>query len=169
DFHSGLVAARQAGDRRSEMRALWELGGPTVAHGAPISECVLHLEEGLTIAESLGDRAAQADLLGRLAILNTKRLRLAKAVDLGRRAVAAGRAARSERALVRGLDGLKCAYARLGELQPLVEVIDELEPLLRRLGDLWWLQWTVFESAVPAIAAARWAEAERRVEAAREL
>ena len=42
-------------------------------------------------------------------------------------------------------------------------MIDELAPLLRRLGDLRLLQWTVFESAVPAFAAARWDEAEQRM------
>src|SRR3954452_21873203 len=50
-----------------------------------------------------------------------------------------------------------------------MEVIDELEPLLRRLGDLRLLQWTVFESAIPAFAAARWDEAEHRMAEALEV
>ena len=48
-------------------------------------------------------------------------------------------------------------------------MIDELEPLLRRLGDLTLLQWTVFESAFPAFAAARWEEAEHRMTEAVEV
>jgi len=48
-------------------------------------------------------------------------------------------------------------------------VIDELEPLLRRLGNLRLLAWTVFESAIPAVAAARWDEAERRMTEAVDL
>jgi DNA-binding SARP family transcriptional activator len=170
DFRAGLATAREAGDRRYEVRALRELGGhgPT-AIGAPVRELSGHLEQGLRIALSLGDREAEADLLARLAILQGSRLRFTEAVGLGRRAVAAGRAARSDRALALGLDGLKTAHAYLGEVAPLTTVIDELEPLLRRLGDLERLQWTVFESAVPAFAAARWDEAERRMTQAVEV
>ena len=155
DFRAGLATAREAGDRRHEVRALRELGGHALnALGAPARESAGYLQQGLRIALSLGDRAAEADLLARLAILQSNRLRFTEAVGLGRRAVAAGRAARSDRALALGLDGLKTAHAYLGEVAPLTEVIDELEPLLRRLGDLRLLEWTVFESAIPAFAAA---------------
>jgi tetratricopeptide (TPR) repeat protein len=170
DFQAGLATAREAGDRRHEVRALRELGGHApVALGATAGESAGHLEQGLRIALSLGDREAEADLLGRLAILQSNRLRFTEALGLGRRAVAAGRAARSDRALAVGLDGLKTAHAYVGEVEPLMEVIDELEPLLRRLGDLRLLQWTVFESAIPAFAAARWDEAEHRMAEALEV
>jgi tetratricopeptide (TPR) repeat protein len=164
DFRSGHATARQAGDRRHEMRALRELGGHApVALGAPVAESEAFLRNGLVIATSLGDRGAEADFLGRLAVLHSNRLRFTDAVRLGLRAVEAGRAARADQALALGLDGLKNAYAFLGEVGSLTEVIDELEPLVRRSGDLHQLQWTVFESAVPAIAAARWVDAERRI------
>jgi tetratricopeptide (TPR) repeat protein len=164
DFRAGLATARQAGDRRHEMRALRELGGHApVALGMPVAESAQRLRAGLAIAGSLGDREAEADFLARLAIVHTNRLRFTEAVHLGRRAVAAGRAAHADRALALGLDGLKNVYAYLGEVGPLAVLIDELDPLLRRLGDLERLQWVVFESAVPAIAAAHWDEAERRV------
>ena len=170
DFRAGLATAREAGDRRHEVRALRALGGHgPVALGASAHDSADHLQQGLRIALSLGDREAEADLLARLAILQTNRLRFTEAVALGRRAVAAGRAARSDRALALGLDGLKTAHAYVGEVVPLMEVIDELEPLLRRLGDLRLLQWTVFESAIPAFAAARWDEAEHRMAEALEV
>jgi hypothetical protein len=170
DFRAGLATAREAGDRRHEVRALRALGGHApIGLGAPLSESVGHLEQGLRIALSLGDREAEADLLARLAILQGNRLRFTEAVELGRRAVAAGRASRSDRALAFGLDVLKTAHAYLGEVASLTEVIDELEPLLRRLGDLELLQWTVFESAFPAVAAARWDEAEHRMAEAVEV
>ena len=170
DFRAGLATAREAGDRRHEVRALRALGGHgPVALGASARDSADHLQQGLRIALSLGDREAEADLLARLAILQSNRLRFAESVALGRRAVAAGRAARSDRALALGLDGLKTAHAYVGEVEPLMEVIDELEPLLRRLGDLRLLQWTVFESAIPAFAAARWDEAEHRMTEALEV
>ena len=37
-------------------------------------------------------------------------------------------------------------------MRELAPVVEELEPLLRRLGDLWALQWTVFESAFVPLA-----------------
>jgi len=170
DFRAGLATAREAGDRRHEVRALRGLGGHVLnALGAPAHESAAYLQQGLRIALSLGDREAEADLLARLAILQSNRLQFTEAVGLGRRAVAAGRAARSDRALARGLDGLKTPHAYLGEVAPLTEVIDELEPLLRRLGDLKLLEWTVFESAIPAVAAARWDEAEHRMAEAVEI
>jgi DNA-binding SARP family transcriptional activator len=170
DFRAGLATAREAGDRRHEVRALRALGSHApITLGAPASESVGYLEQGLRIALSLGDREAEADLLARLAILQSNRLRFAAAVGLGRRAVAAGRASRSDRTLAVALDGLKTAYAYLGEVAPLTEVIGELEPLLRRIGDLWLLEWTVFESAIPAFAAARWDEAEHRMAQAVEV
>jgi hypothetical protein len=48
-------------------------------------------------------------------------------------------------------------------------VVAELEPLLRRLGDLWMLQWTVFESAFVPLAAGDDALAVERIERAREV
>ena len=166
DHQAAAATARRAGDRRLEMQALRELGGHTpVISGVAVDECADRLRQGLRIAEALGDRAAQADLLGFLSVLATNRLRFTEAVELGRRAVRAGRAAGSDRALAAGLDGLKSTYAYLGESDPLREVLDELEPLVRRLGDQKLLLWTLFEAALPDIGRADWASAEERIDA----
>ena len=53
--------------------------------------------------------------------------------DANRRAVAVARTAHTVEALALGLDGLKNAYAYLGEVGPLTEVIGELEPMLREI------------------------------------
>src|SRR5207344_1759110 len=72
DFQAALAAARRAGDRRLEMHALRWLGGHSpIGLGTPIGECTDRLREGLRVAESLGDRAAEADFLGWLAIIAT--------------------------------------------------------------------------------------------------
>ena len=160
DFSAGAAAARAAGDQRLEMLALRHLGGDVpVAHGMPTGYCESHLARGLRLAELLGDQAAAADLLARLAIIATNTLRFDRALEYGRRAVAAGRAAGDDQALAAGLDGLKTAHAYLGHVGPLASVLDELEPLLRRQGDLFRLQHAVFESAFVPLAAGDWDQA----------
>ena len=167
DLTLGAADAHAAGDRRLEMMALRELGGDVPAsRGLPISFYVSNLERGLRIAESTGDRATEADLLGRLAIIAANRLRLDVALDYGLRAVAAARASADEHALAAGLDGLKIAYLSLGDVQGLAGVLAELNPLLRSLGDLFRLQWAEFESAFPFIAAAKWDKATTAMETA---
>ena len=86
DLTLGADHARAAGDRRLEMLALYELGADiTVQRGLPISYYMSNLENGLRIAESLGDRASEANMLSQLAILAANRLRLDEALDRGLR------------------------------------------------------------------------------------
>jgi tetratricopeptide (TPR) repeat protein len=170
DLTRGVADARAAGDRRLEMLALRELGGDVpVAHGLPISYCAANLESGLRIAESLGDRASEAQLLSRLAIIAANRLRLDAALDYAMRAVAAGRAAADDQALAAGLDGLKLVYLSLGDTSSLAGVIAELDPLLRRVGDLFRLQWAGFEGGFLFVAAADLDRAAAAAETAVEL
>ena len=170
DLTRGADHARVAGDRRLEMLALYELGSDIpVQCGLPVSYYAPNLENGLRIAESLGDRASEANMLCHLAIIAANRLHLDAAVDHGLRGVAAGRAAADDHALASGLDGLKIAYLSLGDIGALTGVLAELIPLLRRLGDPFLLQWAQFESAFPAIAAADWTAATAAMESAIEI
>ncbi|MDQ6873932.1 MAG: AAA family ATPase [Actinomycetota bacterium] len=167
DYELAAGLARDGGDLRLQMRALRGLGGDAaIAIGQPPEQCLLRLEAGLQLAESLGDRRMQADLLARMAVLLTNHLRFAAAVEVGARAVAVARTAGDELALAKALDGAKTGYAYLGEVAELEPILAELEPLLRRQGDLWRLQWTLFESSFPLIAAADWEAASARIEAA---
>ena len=164
DARAGLVAARQAGDRRLEMAALQESGFDTaVALGVPIDEVAATLRDALGIAESLGDRAAEAVLLARLAVNTANRLQFGEALTLGLRAAAAGRASGQDQALASGLHGLRAALAYPGDPAPLTEVLAELQPLQRRLGDLAGLEWSVFESAFPSIGVGDWDLARDRI------
>jgi len=140
------------------MLALRYLGGDLAAtRGLPAATS--YVETGLRIAQSLGDRASEADMLARLTIIAGFRLRLDAALDYGRRAAAAGRASADERTLAAGLDGLKIACLNVGDAGGLAAVLDELKPLLRRLNDLARLQWAEFESAFLFIASADWDQA----------
>jgi DNA-binding SARP family transcriptional activator len=166
DLTKGAADARAVGDRRLEMLVLRELGGDVPASlGLPVADYATNLARGLRIAESLGDRASQADLLSRLAIIAANRLDYELALDYGLRGVAAGRASADEQALAAGLDGLKTVYGGLGDVRALRAVLAELDPLVRRLGDLFRLQWVEFESAFVCVAAADWDGAVRAIQA----
>ena len=170
DLTQGAEGARAAGDRRLEMLALRELGGDVpVSRGMPITYYVANLQTGLRIAESLGDRASEANMLSRLAVIAANRVHLDVAVDYGRRAVTAGRAAGDDQALATGLDGLKIAYLSLGDTGALADVLAELKPLLRRLGDLFLLPWAEFEGAFLSVARADWDQAVAAIGTAIEL
>ncbi len=154
DFESARAAARQAGDRRLEMIVLRELAGDVpVALGRAPATCESPLLDCLALAEGLGDRSIEADVLDRLAVLACSHLDFTSARGLALRSAAAGRSSGDERALACGLDALKTSVAYLGDIPALLPVLDELEPLLRRRGDLWMLQWTLFERAVVPLAA----------------
>ena len=170
DLTRGADHARAAGDRRLEMLALYELGTDiTVQRGLPISYHMSNLENGLRIAESLGDRASEANMLSQLAILAANRLRLDEALDRGLRGMAAGRMAADDHALASGLDGLKTVYLSLGDIGALTGVLAELIPLLRRLRDPYLFQWAEFDNAFPAIAAADWTAAAVAMKSAIEI
>ena len=170
DLRAAAEIAREAGDQRLEMAVQRELAGDVpVALGLGTRSCDPHVDRGLVLARSLGDRSREADLLARRAVLMSNRLRLRDAVAAGEAAVAAARAAADPVALVAALDGLKTAYSSVGDVRAMRVVLDELEPELRRQGDLWRLQWCVFESAYPAVADADWARAEDRMRAALDI
>lgn len=167
DHAEALRAARAGGDRLLEMRALRQLGGPAWAGGGrPVAEGTVHLEESLRLAQLLGDRPAESELLAWLSVLSANRLRFDDALAYGRRALALARDIGDDDTLAMALDGVKTAHAYLGEVRELQDVLDELEPLCRRSGDLWLLQWCLFESAFPSIARGDWDAAEARVEEA---
>ncbi|WP_158564341.1 ATP-binding protein [Jiangella anatolica] len=167
DHTEALRAARAVGDQRLEMRALRQFGGPAWSGiGRPIAEAMVYLEQSLRLAQRLGDRPAESELLAWLSVLSANRLRFADALGYGRRALELARGIGGDDALALALDGLKTVHAYLGEVRELRAVLNELEPLCRRSGDLWLLQWCVFESAFPAVARGDWDIATSRIEEA---
>lgn len=167
DLEQVVAVARESGDRRLEMRGLRALGGEAaIGLGLPIEQSTTHLERGLSLATALGDRAMEAEFLAWMAVLFSNALRFDEAVDFGLRAVVAARTSGDERALMAALDGRKTSLAYLGEVTELAPVVEELEPLARRLGDQLRLHWSIFESGFIPVAAGRWAEAAARFQLA---
>jgi class 3 adenylate cyclase/DNA-binding SARP family transcriptional activator len=161
DLEYVLEGARAAGDHASEMHVRNALG----IHWhvlEPQASRRFH-EEALQIAEELGDESGQVSALNRLSLVLANELELAEAVDLGDRALEIARRAGDELAVSQAMDGLKFAALQLGDLERLEELCAELERAQRRRGDLWYLQWTLCESAYVPLERCLWQEAEERV------
>jgi class 3 adenylate cyclase len=161
DLEHVLEGARAAADRASEMHVRNALG----IHWhvlEPHASRRFH-EEALQIAEELGDESGQVNALNRLSLVLANELELAEAVELGDRALEVARRAGDELAVSQAMDGLKFAALQLGDLERLEELCAELERAQRRRGDLWYLQWTLCESAYVPLERCLWQEAEERV------
>ncbi|HEX9312041.1 MAG TPA: hypothetical protein VGA30_04350 [Actinomycetota bacterium] len=167
DLWAAIERARTAGTRSAEMRALRGLGGDVmVGLGRPTAECLPYVEAALALAEELRDVPAQVDTLARMAVLWSNRLRFDLAFEHARRAEDLARGTADDAVLASALDGLKTAAAYGGELAALERVLPELEAILRRRGDLWALQWALFEAAFPPTARGEWDRAIHRVDEA---
>ena len=167
DHTAAERAARRAGDRRLQMVVLRELAGDVpVALGHPPADGEPLLRRCLQLAESLGDRGIEADVLGRLTVLRSSSLDFAEARRWRAARSLGARRPTTPRAHAHGLDAVKTAAAYLGLAPSWRRSCEELEPLLRRLGDLWMLQWAVFESCVVPLAAGDDGAALDRIEAA---
>ena len=117
-----------------EMTGLIALGGDaSVALGQPIPHAIATLERGLSLATALSDRAAEAFLRARLAIYRDP-MACASPTRSSRVAWPSVRPAppATSSALAAAFDGYKSAVAYVGEIDALVPVIEELEPMLRR-------------------------------------
>ena len=167
DHRAALAVAHEIGERAVEISVLRGLGGDIlVGLGRPSAECIPFLEDALVLAEEAGDPSAEASVLSRLAVIATNKLNFTDAYRYARRAVDQARLLNDERGLGFALDGLKTAAAYSGNLDVLQPVLYELESILRRQGNLWYLQWAVFESSFIPLAKAEWQAANDRIEAA---
>ena len=120
-------------------------------------------EAALEIASELGDTAAETNALDRLAVISTHQLEFDRALKLSERALELARGTGDPAVVGRAMDSIKLAVWQLGDLRRLEELAAELERLWHESGDLWYLQWTLLESAFVPIGAARWEEAEQRL------
>jgi DNA-binding SARP family transcriptional activator len=168
DDHSrGLDLARDTGDRALEMEFLREIGGDVmIGMGRRALACIPYLEAALVIAEERDDGEAAASILSRLAIIDANRLRFEDGAHHARRALTIARELGEERAHALALDGLKTVAAYGGDLTTLESVTRELEPILRRGFERFFLEWNVFESSFVPMAHGRWDAAVARIEEA---
>ena len=167
DFNAAEQAALSSGDRRLEMAVLREQAGNVpVALGYPPTVNELPLQRCLRLAAQLGDRVTEVDIIARLTVLSVSRLDFVEALRLVEQGLHAATASEQDEVRIRALDAAKTTNAYLGEVRELARVVAELEPMLRRTGDLYRLQWAVFESAFIPLAAGDHAGAVARIEEA---
>ncbi len=167
DCETALDAARRSGDRAVEMETLNELGVLRLRSDLA-GAAALH-EAALEIAKDLDDKAAQTQALDRLSVISSHLLELDRALELGERALELARETGEGNVVGRAMDSIKLAALQLGELGRLESLTDELEHLWRERSDLWYLQWTLLESAFVPIGAARWDEASERLDEAAQI
>ncbi len=159
DLRRALDAARAADRPALELEITAELGMSELYKGTTVERAIRRFEDGLEMAEASGNRAAQAVLLGRLAVESVRRLHFDAALAQAEESLALARQSRDDLAVARALDGLKLVTLSLGDLVSFRAIIGELEEILRRQGDDTYLQFALAEHAVEAAAGGRWTEA----------
>jgi class 3 adenylate cyclase/tetratricopeptide (TPR) repeat protein len=164
DLEAVLDASRVSGDRMSEMETLNELGITQI--GTDLGAASASHEAALEIARELGDTAAETDALDRLAVIASHLLQFDRALELGERALELARHTGDQMVVARALDSIKLAVWQRGDLERLDELTRELEALWRERGDLWYLQFTLQESAFVPIGRAQWVQAKARLDQA---
>jgi tetratricopeptide (TPR) repeat protein len=169
DYEAALEHARAARERSLELQALKELGWLMLVAGARIRDAIARLEDALVIADELSDDAAKVRLLSHLAIAHSHGLRFAEARRLSRNALHIAGALSDDQLVAAALDSAKTVAVYLGELGELRTIVRQLEQILRRHDDSWYLQWTVFESSYALAAEGHWQHAAAAIDAALEL
>jgi class 3 adenylate cyclase len=164
DFEAALDGARRSGDRVIEMETLNAFG--VLQLRTDLSAAAAFHEAALVIAQELEDEAAQTNALDRLSVISSHLLELNRGLELGERSLELARGIGDLNAVGRAMDSIKLAALQLGDLLRLEELTVELERIWRERSDLWYLQWTLLESAFVPIGAAHWdAAAERLADA----
>ncbi|MGH8935780.1 MAG: BTAD domain-containing putative transcriptional regulator [Acidimicrobiia bacterium] len=166
DLQAALEGAQAIEDRAGEMQALEELAVLEVEFPGRGRAAQESFEAALDLAERLGDQAGEVSLLNRLAIHHANQLRLDRALDQAQRALALAEGAGDERLRARAMDGLKLINTYLGDFPSVRRLVPELEQILRRTDDLWYLQFVLAEWSVEAAAGGRWDEALGRLDEA---
>ena len=161
DSEAVLEASRDAGDRATEMAALNELGFTLLR--SDLSASAERHHAALEIACELEDTAAETDALDRLSVISCHLLQFDRALELGERALELANEGGDEIPVGRAVDSIKLAVWQLGDLERLEELTGRLARLWRERGDLWYLQFTLLESAFVPIGQARWDDAAARL------
>ena len=169
ELRRALASARAASEGGIEMDALVNLASVEAhAEGRP-ERATARLEEALDTAQRLGDVASEVAVRNRLTVVLANDLDLAGALASGEKALAAGQAVGDEALAGRAMDGLKLVAFVLGDWPRLRVLTAELEAVLRRGHDRWYLQYLLAESAYAWAGDGDWEAALARLDEATAL
>ncbi len=168
DLEEALREATSAGDDESRMGVLAELG--SLRAGASDYRAAIPLLEGaLSLAERLALPRAIAGALSRLSIVRTNLLDLQGAFHDGERALEAARESGDEEAVAEALDASELASVMIGGFERVEALAGELSAIYRRRGEMWYLQYAVFQSFWGPAARGDWDDASRRLDEAQAI
>jgi tetratricopeptide (TPR) repeat protein len=165
DFEAALEGAQAAGNRADEVQALNELGF-LLAGAADYRVAMPLFEAALPITAALDDKASQVSILSRMSIVYTNRLQFAQALEHGYHALALAHELEDKRALALAMDSLQVATAMIGDFATIDEVAPQLVAIHRYHGDLWYLQFALYQWCYVPIGAEQWDDAIARLEEA---
>lgn len=162
DFEVALGAARETADRPLEVEAMNELGF-LLAGAVNYRESLPLLERSLATAKEIGLREAQVAAASRLSVVYTNLLRLDLSVDRAHQAWVLAREIGDDRSVAMAMDALQVASVMVGDMGTVGEVSAALVKIQRQRGDLWYLQFALFQWAWVDMAAGQWDAAEHRL------
>ena len=150
------------------MHALAELGS-LQAGSSDYRAAIPTLEGALELAERLGRPLDVVGALSRLSIVRTNLLDLRGAFVAGDRALETARASGEEGAVAEALDAIEVASVMIGDFDRVETLADELSEIYRRRGEMWYLQYAVYQSYWGPLAHGDWDTALRRLGEAEEI
>ncbi len=101
-----------------------------------------------------------------MSIVYTNRLQFAQALEHGYRALTLARTLEDTRALALAMDSLEVATAMIGDFATIDAIAPQLAAIHRDHGDLWYLQFALYQWCYVPIGAGRWDDALARLEEA---
>ena len=165
DLDRALEAATSAGLDAARMHALSELGSLR-AGSSDYRAAIPDLEGALELAERLERPRDIVGALSRLSIVRTNLLDLRGAFLAGERALQAARTSGEEEAVSEALDAIQVAAVMIGDFDRVESLADELATIYRRRGEMWYLQYAVYQSYWGPLAHGDWDTAIQRLDEA---
>jgi len=162
DLEEALSATISADDDAARMHVLAELGSLR-AGSSDYRAAIPNLEGALELAERLERSRDIIRALSRLSIVRTNLLDLRGAFLAGEQALETARAIGEEEAVAEALDAIQVASVMIGDFDRADTLADELSAIYRRRGEMWYLQYAVYQSFWGPLAHGDWDTALRRL------
>jgi DNA-binding SARP family transcriptional activator/class 3 adenylate cyclase len=166
ELRRALAAARAGADETSELAVLEILSATGMVEGGVD---LGSLEEGLALARRVADHRAEVALQNRLTVALANQLKLAAALASGEAALATARRSADELLIARAMDGLKLVAFVLGDYPALRRIVTDVEEVLRRHDQRWYLQFVLAEGSFASAATGDWDAAVRQLDEAQAI